>query len=490
MSVHDFGVTVSLVKVGTGRSGGQQFQSLDLTPYLGDGGAIRTFKTVRDLEGGSFSITFSDRIAPGMKDSLYAYIAPMDMIEIRASRDAWKYVGQDLPLHMRGFVGRVRRIRNMDASGVPAIAVQIEGLDSAKLLNLNQLLFPFGGADLNEPFLEGFQLQAQYGLSSDNLLVGDFVRQMITKVINPKINNLSLISNGVIKPFTTDGVTVPEGCVSPIQTDAYHGSIAGLLSSVADRPWNEMYVEDVEAGPRLVFRPVPFRTATSTDPGALIMPGAIAPTLLELPPNRIIHMDLGRSDEGVANLFYVPPGALLLEGQFAPLVAWVNKVLDTSYANNLPDVFGLRMMQVNTALLPTGWAGQGAPALQESGAQSSAMALSDQWVTNRASQMKAMNRDNVVFESGTVDCLGSEDLKAGTEAHIPMGATSVRGYVPTVAHTIAPLRTWTTQLTIERATSYLTRPNVAGAPGWAEGRPGLYEINGTTSVTEAAGSIA
>lgn len=489
MVVRDFGVTVSLVKVGTGRSGGQQFQSLDLTPYLGDGGAIRTFKTVRDLEGGSFSISFSDRIASGMKDSLYAYIAPMDMIEIRASREAWKYVGKPLPLHMRGFVGRVRRSRSMDASGTPSLTVQIEGLDSAKLLNLNQLLFPFGGADLNEPFLEGFQLQAQYGLSSDNLLVGDFVRQMVSKVINPKINALSLISNGVIKPFTTDGITVAEGCVSPIQTDAYHGSIAGLLSSVADRPWNELYVEDMETGPRLVFRPTPFRAATSTDPGTLLMPGAAAPTLVQLSPARITHIELGRSDDGVANLFYVPPGALLLEGQFAPLVAWVNKVLDTSYPNNLPDVYGLRMMQVNTALLPTGWSGQSAPALQELESQSSAMSLSDQWVTNRASQMQAMNRDNVVFEAGQIDCLGSEDLKAGTEVYIPFGATSVRGYVPTVAHTIAPLRTWTAQLTVERATSYLTRPNVSGAPGWAEGRPGLYEVNPTTSVTQTAGNI-
>lgn len=490
MSVHDFGVTVSLVKVGTGRSGGQQFQSLDLTPYLGDGGAIRTLKTVRDLEGGSFSIAFADRIPQGIKDSLYAYIAPMDMVEIRASRQAWKYAGQPLPLHMRGFVGRVRRMRGMDASGTPTQTVQIEGLDSAKLINLNQLLFPFGGKDLSEPFIDAYQLEAQYGLSSSNLLAADFVKEMVQNVINPKINSLSIISSGLIKPFTTDGITVNEGCISPYQVMGYHGTIGNLLSSIVDRPWNEMYVEDLEAGPQLVFRPTPFRTATSTDPGSLIMPGAVAPPLVQLPADRITSIDVGRSDDGVANLFYVPPGALLLEGQMTPLLPWVNKVLDTSYANNLPDVFGLRMMEVNTNLLPTEWADLPAPALQEQSEQSASMAYSDQWILHRASQMQAMNRDNVIFESGQIDCLGSEDLKAGREVYIPFGATSVRGYVPTVAHTIAPLRTWTAQLTLERSTSYLTRPNVAGAPGWAEGRPGLYEVNPSTSVTQTAGTVA
>jgi len=100
--------------------GGQR--EVDLTPYLGDGSAIRTKKGLREDAGG-FSISFSDKLDPDTMDSIYALVEPMDLIEIRATRQPDLYIGQDLPLIMRGFVSSVRRPESMSNEGTPSRAV-------------------------------------------------------------------------------------------------------------------------------------------------------------------------------------------------------------------------------------------------------------------------------------------------------------------------------------------------------------------------------
>ena len=59
--------------------------SIDLTPYLGVGGSVRTTKGIRE-PAGTFSLSFPDQMHKTLGDSLYGLIEPMDMIEIRASR--------------------------------------------------------------------------------------------------------------------------------------------------------------------------------------------------------------------------------------------------------------------------------------------------------------------------------------------------------------------------------------------------------------------
>jgi hypothetical protein len=69
----------------------QRFQgtarTLDLTPYLGETGAVVVSKNVRDAMG-TWSVTLADDLAPGQLESLYGVIEPMDVVEIRMARDA------------------------------------------------------------------------------------------------------------------------------------------------------------------------------------------------------------------------------------------------------------------------------------------------------------------------------------------------------------------------------------------------------------------
>ena len=59
--------------------------TLDLTPFLGESGAISVTKGIYDQAGG-FSVTFPDKVEPQTGESLYTIIEPMDCIEIRAAR--------------------------------------------------------------------------------------------------------------------------------------------------------------------------------------------------------------------------------------------------------------------------------------------------------------------------------------------------------------------------------------------------------------------
>ena len=94
--------TVSLIKL-VDRKGGQAMRAapkqVDLTPFIGDGGIVRTTKTIGSPAGG-FTIVLPDRVQPSIKDTAYALVEPMDMIEIRSSEHPEKYAGQPLPLVM------------------------------------------------------------------------------------------------------------------------------------------------------------------------------------------------------------------------------------------------------------------------------------------------------------------------------------------------------------------------------------------------------
>jgi hypothetical protein len=469
ISVWDFGVSVTLTKVVTRKgSFASTVRTLDLTSVLGDRGSIRTAKSVREGAGG-FSLTFADRISSITLDTLYSEIEPMDLIEIRASRKAWAYRGGKLPLLMRGYVSSVRRIRQMGGDGVPEQVVVVQGQDSGKLLLINQILFMLAYTQ-GEPYIDTFKLQAITGLDAGAQNVGTFMRSLIEKVANPKIQKLAAVSSNLVKPFLTDRITVTEGTVIPQTLANFEGSVLSLAHKVADRPWNELYVEDAEDGPELVFRPTPFKDLN----GSLILPGAADPGSYTITPEDVVSVELGRADAGVANFFFVPPSGMALDTQFSMTVGNAGKIIDTGYENNDPTIYGTRQMQLESMLGPTGWGA--APSTLSVGQQAQASSDGLAWVNARNKALEAMNRDNAVFEEGSLECRGSETIRAGQYVHVPFGSIPVDAYVPAVSHSIAPMRTWTTNLALERSTNFYKRDQAStGQPGWAEGRPGVYD---------------
>jgi hypothetical protein len=100
--VDDPQISVVLKKnIGRANIGGdiaasQRFQgtarTIDLMPWLGDAGGVKTSKSVRQ-PAGMFSIVLADRMEESERDSLYAAIEPMDVVEIRMAPDISKYTG-------------------------------------------------------------------------------------------------------------------------------------------------------------------------------------------------------------------------------------------------------------------------------------------------------------------------------------------------------------------------------------------------------------
>jgi len=94
------------------------------------------------------------------------------------------------------------------------------------------------------------------------------------------------------------------------------------------------------------------------------------------------------------------------------------------------------------------------------------------WHLQRAADLKAMNRDNGVFEYGTAVVRGDESWLIGRYLSVSRGAMLSEAYLTSVAHTIMPFVTWTSNLVLERGTGFLERSKFPGSPYLAEGRPG------------------
>jgi hypothetical protein len=186
------------------------WKNIDLTPFLGTAGTIRTIKDINQPSGG-FTITFADKLMPDFADSVYALVEAQDYVEIRGSRRAQDYVGGTLPIIMTGFVSAVDRAESMGSDGEPTRTVTIQGHDFGKLLSIYYVYWQtFVATDQN--FLATYDLQTILGMDTGGQGVSAFMTQLIKKIVNPKIEQMSVFSNTQIKPFSVNA-TVPDGSV-------------------------------------------------------------------------------------------------------------------------------------------------------------------------------------------------------------------------------------------------------------------------------------
>lgn len=469
--------SVSLVRMtnrtSTGAGGfAEPFTTVDITPYLGTGGAVSTSKSVSQPTG-AFSLSFSDRLHPDYGDTIYALVEPMDLVEIRGARHPERYTGSALPLIMRGFVSSVSRQEQVGQDGTPYRTVNIVGQDAGKLLDQFHIMFMFEAAKGSGPlWVETFKLQAWLGIQAQAFDVGDFFKAVIDKVVNPFVEKMSAFTHQKIKPFQTDTVTVKDGQVIPQMAASLDAlSIWQLLEVFADRPWNELWMQDQEDGPHLVFRPVPYR---SYDDDSFIMDGAVDPGTVDLDIADVVSLTVSRSDARVANFFWVPVGVSQLESDDLVKMSALAQgwPVDLEHDANTPTIFGQRKMESTSNLYPN------EPTLPFH------MLTPDQkqkagnewvgWQQARGSQLMALNHDNSVFEEGAALVKGQEDILPGLYLQITRGDLVSQQYISSVAHQMQPLAGWTTQVGFCRGTGYRQRIKTTSPPYIIEGRKGPY----------------
>ena len=443
-------------------------RQVDLTPFLSEGGAVKVVKGIYD-PAGAFTLAFSDQLDGPTQDSLYARIEPMDMIEIRGSREPHRFSGGKLPLIMRSFVSSVRRSEAIGQDGTPQRFITAMGQDSGKLFQIFRL-FPeaiYGQAQ--NPYLDVYRLQASTGVEAAFLPVNEAMKQLVERVVNRKVQEMHAYADQAV-PLVKFRGSVRQGIVSPNLIAPFQGPYWGLVQTMADAPWNEAFIEDEEDAPVLIFRPAPYKNIR----GEFIIPGAADPGTVELDAAQVASLDVGRSDERVANFYFVPPGASMIDSSQAITIASIGsgEPFDTAYGNNRPELYGLRKMVAESRLLPETIGSL--PAQLPQAQRGAAVADTIQWHIARAMLLRDMNRDNSVLEEGSATVQGSEKIKPGRFLRLTRGDLVAEAYISKVTHSIAPLDGWTCQVNLERGMGFLERLKLSSAPFWREGRRGPY----------------
>lgn len=179
----------------------------------------------------------------------------------------------------------------------------------------------------------------------------------------------------------------------------------------------------------------------------------------------VVAMNVMRSDQGVANYFWVSNQSwAMVTNQTAKEMAQYgtkDSFQQFEHPNCAMSIFGVRKMELQTSL------GDPEFSYTES-AKAETLAknrvLLAGWVEKRRNALVAMNRDNAVFESGTIRLRGNESIKAGMMLTITRGRMASQYYAHRVDHDFVPYQGFFTTVTVDRGTGFIDRTQVKDAP--------------------------
>lgn len=467
---------------------------LDLTPFIGEYGSVSTVKSVRE-PAGQFSITLTDRMYVGtskQQESLYGLIEPMDVVEIRMAKaptakgfESYKQMEYGLPIVMRGFVSSIKKSITVTPDGKPIRSVTISGFDYGKLWQIMQIKY-VANYVLGQNLMTFLKFAENYGVNSNvEWTPNQFIAECIQSVFNTFTAEMRKTdeNNELLSPVsdvTLFDLTVPDAKVSPFGVNNWEGgTVYQLMAHYGDvGAFNELFLEDREAGVAVVYRPNPFLTPAGdyiTAQSEAYKPtsgtvDALGVRSFSLKAVDIKSEQLGRSDDDVSNYYWVDAPSYSMMDMSALRLQDAGSAPETyyleDYRNSLPSLYGLRMMQIQT--------NQGQ---RFDGKKQSEVVTGKgdfiSWLDDRRATLVAANRDNVLFESGTIAILGNEQAKAGMYADVDHGALKYKAYVTRVQHTFSPFRSFDTVLTVERGTGFIARAQL----GQGKQSPWLAETN-------------
>lgn len=438
-------------------------REIELLPYLGQNGTINIAKSVRE-PAGMWSITLLDRMVEEFEDGLYGLIEPMDLVEIRFARDRSKYAGstpKSMPLKMRGLVTSVRRDNVMTQDG-PKRAIIVSGHDYGKILQIMQVQYLPGFVN-GQDLLTAFRFVMNYGPGAQAYeSAAAFIAAIVDEVVNKFIEGMreQAIGEGGsgASPILPLGVDATDfgGGVSPFGVNQWPGgAIYDLMRYFGDvGPWAELFIEDREEGPYLVYRPTPFKAIN----GDLIQPGPEA-KVVDVSDDALIQISAERSDAGVANYYWVDaPRYALVNGALLQAAAQQEGATGPSapqqgeYANSSAKFYGLRIMKAETQ---QGQRVDGQPEAEFDAGRDKGIAM----VEEKRAILIANNKDNVVFEQGMIALRGDEDIDPGCYVRLTRAGSDdlvSEHYAFQVAHEFS-LSGFTTMVTYDRGTGFMER---------------------------------
>lgn len=446
---------------------------IDLSPFLGEQGGVTTHRGLYQPVG-TFSITLADKMDPASLDSLYGSIEAMDMMEIRMAR---RPKGTVLPIVMRGFVSHVERIESIGQDGRPMRSIQVTGHDFGKLLQIMQISYlreyVYGNF-----LITSFPMFERFGILYSGT-ASEFVEKTVGTFVQKFLEAMDWASALQDVPIFNVEATVKGARVGPFGIPTYEGDIWQLLTNWTDLGWNELYVEDREDAPCLVYRPVPYY---SLDPKSgqgtkdLIMAGsgAVAPEEIPVTAAEVESLSLSRSDQNVANFYTLDaPMAEINNRDWIATQALQNGMTqDFDHRNCHQDIYGLKRLPMRSnQAADDGSTAKQLPTAEEKRAQ---LASAGSWYKSRVAQLKAMNRDNVVFEEGSLSMRGNEAIRPGVYIRLARGGLNSRFYVVGVTQQFHPFQSFKTTLQLSRGEGYIDRINAHSSAYVGEKGKGVY----------------
>lgn len=439
---------------------------IDLAPYLGDQGSVQVNKSVREAAG-SFSVTLTDMLNEQGKDSIYGLCEPHDLIEIRMLSDGhlfWE-TGQ-VPIMMRGFISEVTRTLGMSSDGKPVRQVTVTGLDYGLIWQIYQMInmpnLPANAEGGN--LLSAFPFFAQYGGQMSAMPAEQFVTEVFHFLINPYINRMR--TNGTSTSATSPlldiqlDVQAVDGNVMPFGLGGWTGgTMHSLLLMYCDvGAFNELFIEDRESGPFVVYRPNPFIAANGTD--FISTKPEHAPLFVEIDLSDVVQLTASRSSQNISNYYWVSaPRVDFNYPEIQRAAAYQgdpNSFYVQDYGNVSPNLYGVRKMEETTSQgsRKESNTGNGTPA----GEPRTRDGMSaGEWITKRRVQLIEQNKDNVVFEHGTMRLKGNHLIRAGVYVRLFHGDMISHFYVVAASHTFSPYGTYFTTVQFERGTGFIDR---------------------------------
>lgn len=400
--------------------------------------AVQTQKSLRVPEGKFvLSLNARDVIADKVQ-SWVDVLRPNDRATIRLTRqrlDNASLPDEDETV-MVGFVDSVQEQRGVDAnSGTPVTVATVTGTDYTKLFrqtkvsndlyleNVNERIFIAQLKDVDIKEFDGEQLVA--------LIKYIFAQGFIAQKFGADANN-------PIRLLWENNYRIVDG-----RYLTYQGDMWGLLETVANRPFNELWLDTLQRVPTVVFRPTPF------DAGRF----------RELRRNAIDRRrywstrTLSRTDAEVVNVFQVYSQVFNLPLNVKPLVIKESLRL-----------YGLRQMMVYVSILPDdakvqetlkqAKAGNASIEDQQAAADATNGFLGvdlagklAEWF-GRKSAFENPRVDQKLFKAGNLPMILSPSVRIGQVAEL----TDLKElyYVEGVAHRVEVKKSGTTVLTLTR----------------------------------------
>lgn len=440
---------------------------IDLTEYLGDNSSVRTTKSVREPAGG-FSITIPDRpYDDGFSlETIYGLIEPMDGIEIRM----WGGVGMappELPIVMRGFVSDIYRSQSMGENGHPQRSITIAGQDYGKIWQMFQIIYLQAYSE-GKSLLTTYNLWELFGMKAQNTMkVSEFVKAAVEKILNPFLDKMLPKHWPMPRSIKTTDMLVQHGVINNSYQNT-QGSIYDMLRQNTDVPtWNELYIEDREDGVHCVFRPIPaLRYTPDKDGKVKIMDDAPDPMIVEIFDDDIVAMQATRSDSTVANFYWVNNTRYDLIDEMQRKLASIpngdKRVSAADYPNAAVKYYGTRAMYAETQLA--------ADEVKNAGSGQSKSQIDDNnkkveaWIDKRRRELMEMNKDNVIYETGSVRMkggqwrpVGGELMKAGDYGRFVSGDFYFDAYITRIDHEFVPYVGYTCTVQYERGEGFANR---------------------------------